>query len=355
MDDQLLVERDRALVKLLLNRPKALNALNGPMKSAFVNALANVAQGPEIYAIAIGSTDARAFCAGGDIREIASTAKQDMSAAKRLLADEYTLNWQFECFDKPSVALMDGMVMGSGAGISQYATHRVAGENYLFAMPETAVGFFPDVGIAKTLADLPDNVGIYLALTGRSIDRNDAYALGLVTHCIAAQSFDEICDGLADAQPIDPLIETRHVPPGSAAIDAHRATIAATFDAPTVEAIIDNLERVGKDIEGSPDWARGVLDDLAQRAPLSLKVSQRHVRECRTKDLRETLITDFRLGCRFLEGQDFYEGVRAVLIDKDNQPRWQPSSLDEAKDNDVAAYFAPMGDDELELAIPVDV
>ena len=239
--DQLVVERDRALVTFIFNRPRALNALNDEMKAAIAEGLATVADGPEIYAIAFRSTDERAFCAGGDIREITRTAAHDLAAARQSLANEYTLNWRLECFHKPSVSLMDGMVMGSGAGIAQYTTHRVAGENYAFAMPETAVGFFPDVGVANKLAGLPDNIGIYLALTGRSIDRNDAYALGLVTHCVPAQSFDRISDGLADAQPIDPLIEALNEPPGTSALDAHRATIAATFGADSVEAIIANL------------------------------------------------------------------------------------------------------------------
>ena len=353
--DQLVVERDRALVKIVLNWPKALNALNDNMKTAIAEALATVADGPETYAIAIRSTDARAFCAGGDIRELAGTAKLDLAMARGSLAVEYALNWQLECFHKPSIALMDGMVMGSGAGISQYTTHRVAGPNYSFAMPETAVGFFPDVGIAKTLADLPDNIGVYLALTGRRIDRNDALALGLVTHCIAAQSFDFICEGLADAQPIDPLVEGLAESPGPSSIEAQRATIAATFCARSVEAIIGNLELVGRGIEGSQEWAQSVLDDLARRSPTSLKVSLRHVLECRNKSLRETLMTDYRLGCRFLDGPDFYEGVRAVLVDKDNEPRWQPGALAEVDDATVAAYFAPMDGDELDLQIPDDV
>ena len=351
-DNQLVVERDRALVRIILNRPKSLNALNDHMKASFAEALSTVADGPEIYAVAISSNDPRAYCAGGDIRELTRVARDDEAAARRSLAREYSLNWQLDRFHKPSIALMDGMVMGSGAGVSQYSTHRVAGENYSFAMPETAVGFFPDVGIAKTFADLPDNIGIYLALTGRSIGRNDAHALGLVTHCIPAKSFNLICEGLADAQPIDPLVEGVSEPAGAATIDAHRATISATFGAQTVEGILDNLQRVGRDIEGSKSWAETVIDELNQRSPMSLKVSLRHVRACRAKTLCETLKTDYRLGCQFLKDGDFYEGVRAVLIDKDNQPRWQPQSLAEIDDASVAAYFACRGDDELDLPIP---
>ena len=350
-DGELVVERDRALVRIVLNRPKALNALNEHMKVAFAEALDSVAGGPEIYAVVISSTDPRAYCAGGDIRELTAVAKDNRMAARQSLAREYALNWQLDRYHKPSVALMDGIVMGSGAGISQYSTHRVAGDNYSFAMPETAVGFFPDVGIAKTLADMPDNIGIYLALTGRSIDRDDAHALDLVTHCVPAKSFNLICEGLAYAQPIDPLIEGLTEAAGAAAIDVHRATISATFGAHTVEEILHNLQRVGREIDGCRKWAEAVIDDLNQRSPTALKVSLRHVRECRGKTLRETLITDYRLGCQFLEGKDFYEGVRAVLIDKDNRPRWQPPSLAEIDDATVAAYFAHRGDDELDLPL----
>ncbi len=169
---------------------------------------------PEIYAVVIRSSSPRAFCAGGDVRELAEWGSKRRPEAIKSLAAEYALNWLLECFMKPTVSLMDGVVVGSGVGISLYGTHRVAGERYSFAMPETGIGLFPDVGVSWAFARMPDAIGMYLGLTGRAIGRADAYRLGLATHCIPASRFEEIRAGLADADPVDPLLDGRHEDPG---------------------------------------------------------------------------------------------------------------------------------------------
>src|SRR6185312_15309110 len=160
--------------------------------------------------------------------------RRDAGEARRLLAAEYSLNWLLECFTKPTVSLIDGVVMGSGVGISLYGTHRVATERYRFAMPETAIGLFPDVGACWAFARMPDAIGMYLALTGRAIGRADAYRLGLVTHCISAASFGEIRAALEDADPVDPVLDTRHTDPGPGELDAMRTAIAWCFSAGSV-------------------------------------------------------------------------------------------------------------------------
>jgi enoyl-CoA hydratase len=266
--------------------------------------------------------------------------------ARRLLAAEYALNWQLDCFAKPTVSLIDGVVMGSGVGITLYGTHRVAGERYRFAMPETGIGLFPDDGVSWAFARLPDKVGMYLALTGRPLGRADAYRLGLVTHCIPAARFAEIGAAIRNADPVDPVLDTRHEEPGPGEIEALQGAIARCFGADSVEAIVSRLEA---ERGAERIWAEGVLKDLARCSPTSLKVAHRHLRLARGLDLSATLAQDYRLACRCMEGDDFYEGVRAVLIDRDQAPKWRPSALAEVSDASIDGYFAPLGADELQL------
>jgi enoyl-CoA hydratase len=342
----ILIGADHAAAFVTLNRPQALNALTTAMRAAMARAFPRWARDPEVYAVVISSASERAFCAGGDLREITEWGKNRKEDAVKSLAEEYALNWQLECFFKPTVSLIDGVAMGSGVGISLYGTHRVAGERYRFAMPETGIGLFPDDGVSGAFARMPDAIGMYLALTGRPIGRADAYRLGLVTHCIPAKRFGEIRASLAAADTVDPVLDDRHEDPGPGELDALRPPIARCFSDATVEGIVDRLK---SERGAAATWARGVLEDLAARSPTSLKITHRHVQLARNLDLRATLIQDFRLACRCLEGGDLYEGVRAALIERDHTPRWQPGRLQDVSDAMIEAYFAPLGAAELEL------
>lgn len=345
-NEDLLVERRGSLGIITLNRPRALNAFNEPMRRKLCETYPVFARDPMLYAIVIQSASEKVFSAGGDVRELVRLGKADRKAARQAFAEEYALDWLHECFSKPTVSLIDGAVMGSGVGITAYGTHRVGGERYKFAMPETAIGLFPDVGTAWLLSRMPDQIGMYLALTGRSIGRADAFALGLLTHCIPAARYEEIKEALADTWPVDPLLDERHEDPGPRELADYAPHIAHCFSAPTVEEILVRL----KEVEGPErDWAEGVLADLATRSPLSLKVTHRHVANARALDLRQMLQVDYRLACRFLDGHDFYEGVRAALIDKDGKPKWQPDRLEDVSAAMLDDYFASMGEDELVL------
>lgn len=341
------IERQGALARIVLKRTRALNALDTAMRAVIAGAIPVLARDPGLYAVAIRSMSAKAFSAGGDVRELIAWHRQEPARARAAFADEYRLNWTLECFSKPTVSLIDGMVMGSGVGISIYNTHCVAGPGYRFAMPETMIGLFPDVGVAHRLARLPGEFGTYLGLTGRTIERADAYALGLVTHCIAAERFDAIEAALADAQPVDPLLDDLHQEPGAAPLLSHAQLIDECFAADRVEEIVSRLEAVAGN---EHDFAKGIVADLAKRSPTSLKITLRHLREARGMDLRQVLAADYRLACRSLEDHDFAEGVRAALVDKDNQPVWRPPTLADVSDAAVAAYFAPLpAGEELEL------
>lgn len=340
------IRRRGALVNFVLNRPRALNAFDDDMRGMLALEIPKIARNPDIYIIALSSASPRAFCAGGDVRVLADVAKRDMAEARRYFAAEYKLDWLLECFSKPSVSLVDGLCMGSGAGLSGLNTHRVAGENYSWAMPETGIGLFPDVGVSHVLARMPWGIGLYLGLTGRSIKRADATWLGHATHCIPAKNFEAILSALADAEPVDPLLDNLHQEPGTGEIEAQAAMIADTFGAETLEGIIEKLKTPSA---ASRTWAEATLADLMRRSPTSLKITDRHIRSCRALDLRETLIQDYRLAWRCLEASDFAEGVRAALVDKDNKPDWKPAAIDAVGDEEVARYFAPLGENDLVL------
>jgi enoyl-CoA hydratase len=201
--------------------------------------------------------------------------------------------------------------------------------------------------VSHVLARMPDEIGMYLALTGRSVGRADAYRLRLVTHCIPARMFGAIRAAVGNADPVDPVLDSRHEEPGPGELDELRPAIARCFAADSIEGI---LERLGAETGSSAAWAEAVRAELMQRSPLSLAVTYRQMRMARGWTLRTALEHDFRLVCRFLEGEDFYEGVRAFLIDRDRAPRWRPSRLADVTAAMVDHHFAPLGGEELALA-----
>jgi enoyl-CoA hydratase len=346
MADSVTISGLGALALVTLDRPTSRNALTRSMRSQIAAAVPRWARDPGLYAVAIQSAVPGAFSAGGDVREIISLAASDPAEARGALAEEYTLNWLLECFSKPTVSLIDGIVMGTGAGISTFGTHRVAGENYAFAMPETAIGLFPDDGLAWVFARLADEVGMYLGLTGRRIGRADAFRLGLATHCVSRSNFAAIRDGLAGAEPVDPLLDGLHEDPGAAGIDRWRPVIARCFAADSVGGI---RQRLAAETGEARDWAAAVIAELDRKSPLSLAVTHRHICEAAGRDLRQTLQLDYRLAAGFIEGHDFREGVRAALIDKDGAPRWQPATLTDVTPGMVDRLFHHRGSDELVL------
>lgn len=348
-EPEVLIEQQGALIVLTLNRPRALNALNDAMRAAIAAVLPGYMRDPGIYAVVIRSGSDRAFCAGGDVRELSALAKRDLTAGRQSLAKEYRLNWQLDCFNKPTISLLDGVCIGSGVGLTLYNTHRVAGENYGFSMPETGIGLFPDLGVCATLAKLPDEIGTYLALTGRRIGRADAYALGLATHCIPAGEFPAIVSALADAEPVDPLLDSRHIPPGPPPIDAQRSAIREAFAAGTMEEIMARLAIFAAGTGSEAAFCRDVQTELGARSPLSLKITLRHLRAAAAMDLKSTLEMDHRLASHCLAASDFHEGVRAVLVDKDQTPHWEPSRLEDIGAGLVERYFARFDDQDLVL------
>jgi len=354
VDQFLIVEKRGAVAEITLSRPRALNALNDEMRDSIRALLTECTGDPQVYAVIIRSNSPRAFCAGGDVRELTELAARDQRLAAASIGDEYYMNWALECFTKPIVSLIDGMVMGSGVGLMLYGTHRVAGDGFIFAMPETAIGLFPDVGACSVLAKMPNHVGRYLGLTGRTIGRASAYQLGLVTHCIAAEEFAQITTGLEAADTVDPILDGLHRDPapdtGDQALAGREGLIDDVFGRASVPEIFEALRQRAGGSGADAVWCAGVLHDLENRAPLSLLVTLRHLDACRDRSLRDVLIHDYRLAVRFLREKDLSEGVRAVLIDKDNQPNWKHGSINDVSVKEIDTFFAKL--DEPDLVLP---
>lgn len=344
---EILMREEGRAAFLTLNRQNALNSLTHDMVRTLESQYLKWASTPRIYGVILEAVPGRAFCGGGDIRALIAGMATDMDATIQFFRDEYQHNWSLECFTKPNISLIDGIVMGGGVGIAIYGTHRVAGENFLFAMPENGIGFFPDVGGGFFLSRLPGETGLYLGLTGNSVRRADAYYLGIATHCIDAAEFDQIRHAVIEGDPIDPVLDKLHRNPGESELAALRPIIDRIFSVSGVEEILSRLDaETGEHAE----WARETAATIRKRAPLSLKVTLRLVREGRSKPtLKHELMTEFRLVRRFLSQPDIQEGVRAALIDRDQSPKWQPASLEEVTQEMVDACFAPLGDGELSL------
>ena len=337
--------RDGAAVTLTLDRAAKLNAIDSAMKTAIANEIPRIARDPQVYAVLFRAAPGRMFSAGGDIREFYDLLRTDPDLAARECIREYSLIWLLDCFPKPTIALIDGPVMGTGVGIVQTATHRVAGAGYRFQMPETLIGFFPDNGVCWHLARLPPEIGTWLGMTGSSIGREDAYWLDLLTHCIEADRFDAIAAALANADPVDQVLASHHVDPGPPPLRVLAPVIEHCFSAPSTAEIIERLAAS----KTERDWCAATIETLRMRSPMALAVTLHHLRRARHLDLRQTLTVDYRLAVKLLNMNDFVEGVRVRVVDKAGEPRWQPSVLTDVGQRLVERCFDLLPSGELTL------
>jgi len=337
-DPHIKSEKRGCLGLLTLDRPQALNALTHGMIQALASQLQAWAVDDAIKIVAIRGAGERAFCAGGDIRAVQQAVMAGRSAdGAKLLRDEYRMNALIGTYPKPYMALVHGITMGGGAGLSVHGSARLADETLSFAMPETAIGFIPDVGSSYFLSRLPDQIGMYLGLTGNRIGLGDALEAGLVTHAIHKDDFEAVIDDLGQGPPVEKVIQSFAYKPAPGTLREH--PIATFFGAASVEAILERLDRDGG------DFALTVSQEIRTRSPTSLKLVFRQLRQARELTLEQCLAMELRLALRVLEAHDFREGVRAALVDKDREPKWLPSSL--AAVGDLDKFFAPLGDGEL--------
>jgi enoyl-CoA hydratase len=340
-DDEILCERRGAAGVITLNRPAALNALTLGMVRVMRRSLDAWATDPAVTRVLVRAAGERAFCAGGDIRWLYELGQAGREAeALAFWREEYALNAVIKRYPKPYLALIDGIVMGGGVGISLHGSHRVAGERYLFAMPEVGIGFFPDVGATYALPRLPGAMGAYLALTGARIGPADALALGLATHTVASAVLPAIADALAAGDPIESCLAAHARPPGPAPLTAERKLIDRCFSGasvPTVLACLDAAAGSGSAFAGR------TAATLRAHSPTSLAIALEQMRRGASLSFEEAMRTEFRIVARLIAGHDFYEGVRATLIDRDGRPQWRPSGLDSVSADAVARHFADLG------------
>ena len=346
----ILFEKSNRCGLITLNRAKTLNALSYDMYALLTPHYQAWSKDLDVYCVVIRSSDPRGFSSGGDLRAIHEMRDQgNLESMLSLYGTEYQHNWALEKFTKPNIALIDGVVMGGGVGICLYGTHRVAGETMRFAMPEVGIGFFPDVGATYFLPRMPGQCGMYLGLTGRAVGQADSYYLGLATHCIAKAQFGAIQQALCEAEPVDEVLNSLHEDPGEGELARLRPIIDRIFGADSVESIVDGLSSEQGDMA---DWCRKTADEIAKNSPISLKVAFRQVGEGVHLSLEEALKLEFRIARRFIMSDQFYEGIRAVIIDKDHRPNWFPASLEAVSDEMVDTYFAELEEGDLVLTDP---
>jgi enoyl-CoA hydratase len=335
--DGLTCVREGSAAVVTLSRPEKRNALTIAARAELAARLPEYARDPLVYAVVIRSAVDDIFCAGGDVVEMAALADRDMEAAEKALADEIALVWRAECFTKPTVSLIDGAVIGGGNGITRFGTHRIAGERYRFAMPETALGLFPNNGLAHTFARMPRDIGMYLALTGESVGAADAFHLGLATHCVAASEFGAITAALADADPVDPVLDSHHCDPGPGPLLALGDVITRCFGAGTV---VEIAARLARESGAHAAWAAATRERLLARSPTALVVAHRLIREASAMELRDALELEHALICRMMELPDLHAGVRARLGKTGEAPRWRPARLEDVSAATIDAIFS---------------
>lgn len=331
-EDTVITRRDGRVGRILLNRPRALNALDLQMIRACTAILREWANNPHIDAVVIEGAGDRAFCAGGDIRALRDAQiSGDRPSADRFFREEYDLNLAIATYPKPYIALIDGICMGGGIGLSVHAPYRVATEHAAFAMPETAIGFFPDIGATFLLPRLPGEIGTYLGLTGLRVTGADAVHAGFATHYMPRAKLAALSEVLAKDGPAALAAFDETLPPFSLA--AHRAAIDHCFSAPTVPEIVTRLRAQDK------EWAGAALKALSSVSPSALFWTLKALRRGRGLALKDALDAEFALTRTTMAHPDFAEGVRAMVVDKDRQPKWQPASIDDVDPRTIDALF----------------
>ncbi|KAK4416123.1 3-hydroxyisobutyryl-CoA hydrolase 1 [Sesamum alatum] len=360
--DQVLVEEKSSARIFTLNRPKQLNALSATMVSRLLELFLACAEDSSVKLIILKGKG-RAFCAGGDVAAVVRDLTQgNWKSGADYFRTEFTLNYVMATYSKPQVSILNGIVMGGGAGASVHGRFRIATENSLFAMPETALGLFPDVGASYFLSRLPGFFGEYVGLTGTRLDGAEMLACGLATHFVQAERLPLLEEALvkadsSDSAAISSIIgEFSHTPDLKKNSAYHRLNIInKCFSRRTVEEIIVALEREAAD--NKDDWISSTIHSLKKASPMSLKISLRSIREGRLQGIGKCLIREFRMVSHVLRGEvsrDFIEGCRAILFDKDRNPKWEPSNIESISDEMVDRYFAKVNDSDWEdLKLPV--
>src|SRR5262252_7098200 len=356
-DDDLIVRSDGALRRITLNRPQALNAITLDMAVAMTALLRDWQSDPKVAAVLLDGAGDRGFCAGGDIRALYEAAMNRPKSEPQRPADalparfwatEYKLNVLIARYAKPIVAVMDGLVMGGGVGLSAHAAHRVVTERSAVAMPEVGIGFFPDVGASFLLARTPGYIGTYLALTGQRVGAADALACKLADIHIPVDRLTELVAVLASCRTHDEVragLERLSAAPAPARLPKEREWIDACYGGVALEEIIARLRAC------RAESAQAALEIMGTASPTSLKVTLRNIRSAATFDrVEQSFVQDYRIALACIAGHDFIEGIRAAIIDKDRNPRWRPDKIEAVTPEMVDRHFRSVGELELTFA-----
>jgi enoyl-CoA hydratase len=346
-EPEVICEKTGRCGKITLNRPQALNALTLAMVRQIAAALDRWESDPAIASVAITGAGSKAFCAGGDIRVLYKLGKagryEDQLSFWR---EEYRLNRRIKLYPKPYLSVVDGIVMGGGAGISIHGTSVIAGENFSFSMPEAGIGFVPDVGATYFLPRLPGRSGLYLALTGARLTCGDALAFDIASVHVPSARHPALIERLAQGEPFQAAIAAERAPPPPSVLLQQSALIARCFAPASLMAILSNLD---EEARAGSEFARSAACAIRAKSPASVAITLRQMLIGAKMDIDQALQTEFRIAARLAMRNDYYEGVRAVIIDKDNHPRWSAASADDIQDKDIDAYFAPLPEGELEF------
>lgn len=340
MSEDILFTREKHIGLITLQRTQALNALTLPMILALQQQLQAWEDDKDIHAVIVQAAQGKAFCAGGDVRWLYEAGKRHDPKQMQFFWHEYRLNHFIHQFKKPYIALMNGITMGGGVGISLHGSHPLATEHFVFAMPETSIGFFPDIGASRLLARCPGQFGVYLGLTGNRLGPIDALELGLVKYHASAAKLEDILASLIQADlkeeahaRVDECLKQFNSYSENNTLSTLQGMVNAAFQHSSIEAVFEHLSK------SEDAWHQETLLNLQQKAPLSLKITLAQIEKARSMTLAECLKMDYCLVNHFMHDHDFYEGVRALLVDKDKSPRWQPASLAEVTKARVADYF----------------
>lgn len=347
MEEDIVFSRKRHIGLITLKRVPALHALTRPMIIALQLQLSDWQQDSDIHAVVIQAEPCKAFCAGGDVRWIYDA--KGKAEQLQFFWHEYRLNYFIHQFDKPYIALMDGITMGGGVGISLHGSHPVASERFVFAMPETGIGFFPDIGASYLLSRCPGYAGLYLGLTGNRLGPMDAYALGMVKQVVLSHQFQNVLNALIETDlstdphhRVDECLKGFSMPLTPGPIMSLEKQICRSFNQKDIDAIIAALAVM------DDDWGYQTLSILQNKAPLSLKVTLAQLQKAKSMTMAECIKMDYCLVGHFIRADDFYEGVRALLVDKDKTPHWNPETLRAVTADMVLDYFI-CGQPELPL------
>lgn len=343
---EVLFERRGRLGVVTLNRPRAVNALTAGMASAMLEQLTLWADDDAVAAVLVRGAGDRGLCAGGDIVAIYRDMLDGGDATANFWAEEYRLNSLISGYPKPYVAFMDGLVLGGGVGISAHGSVRIVTERTRMGMPETTIGFVPDVGGTLLLSRSPGESGTHAALTGAHLSGADALFLGLADHFVPSASLAELEVAL-EGEPADAAVARFAGEAPNSVLAAQREWIDACYSADDAEEILRRLRAFRG--ENAAEAAEAA-DTIESKSPTAVKVALASLRRVRGLSLEEALEQEYRVGLRFLAGPDFREGIRAQVVDKDREPHWQPARLAEVSRDDVESYFAPLGDRELQLS-----